>query len=255
VSGVLKRIVIGPDIQAPLHDVKLVERFTDFLRVYKPDGLALVGDVSDSTEISRWAKGYKEEHGDLQRGLDQTHDILAGFRKAVGKQCPIDLERSNHDERSENYIRQYAPGLASLRALDLPSLLGLGELDITYRRSAFAVAPNTLVMHGDEGGLSSIAGQTAFKLASGAGKNVCCGHTHRAGIRPFTEAVAGKVTRTYWGMEVGHFMDLKKASYLKSGGANWQQAFGLLYVEGQQVTPSLVLVRRNGSFIVEGKAY
>jgi hypothetical protein len=53
---------------------------------------------------------------------------------------------------------------------------------------------------------------------------VCIGHTHRAGIVPHTEAYGGKVTRTVYGMEVGCLMDMGKAGYLKSGGANWQLA-------------------------------
>jgi hypothetical protein len=57
-------------------------------------------------------------------------------------------------------------------------------------------------------------------------------------------------------MEVGHFMDLSKADYLKKKGAtaNWQQAFGILEVYGDRVFPHLVSVQ-DGCFSVNGVLY
>jgi hypothetical protein len=56
-------------------------------------------------------------------------------------------------------------------------------------------------------------------------------------------------------VEVGHMMDLKKAGYLKSGGANWQSGFGILYKNDKNIiTPSIVPINRK-SFIVEGQQY
>jgi hypothetical protein len=49
-------------------------------------------------------------------------------------------------------------------------------------------------------------------------------------------------------------MAFKKASYTH-GSANWQQGFGLLYVDGRNVTPVSVPVAKDGSFVVEGKRY
>jgi hypothetical protein len=49
-------------------------------------------------------------------------------------------------------------------------------------------------------------------------------------------------------------MDLKQATYLKGGSANWQTAFGLLYIDKGKVTPVPVPIQNN-SFVVEGKVY
>jgi hypothetical protein len=49
-------------------------------------------------------------------------------------------------------------------------------------------------------------------------------------------------------------MDLKQATYLKGGSANWQTAFGLLYINNGKVTPVPVPIMNN-SFVVEGKVY
>ena len=249
----MKATVIVSDIQAPLHDTHLVERFTDFLADYQPERIVFVGDVSDSTEVARWSRGYAAEHGPLDKALGAVHTILKDIREA----CPsalIQIERSNHDDRTATYVKQYAPALASL-GIDFATLVGLDELGITFHRSAIPIAPGWVVLHGDEHGLSQEAGRTALNSAKKVGKSVACGHTHRMGLLHYTTAVAGKVTGSLWGMEVGHMMDLRKASYLKSGGANWQQGFGLLYVVGTTVTPQLVPVGRDGSFMVEGKRY
>jgi hypothetical protein len=53
-------------------------------------------------------------------------------------------------------------------------------------------------------------------------------------------------------MEVGHAMDYKKVSYLKT--MNWQQAFGILHPSGRTYSPQLVPVV-NKSFIFEQKEY
>jgi hypothetical protein len=65
---------------------------------------------------------------------------------------------------------------------------------------------------------------------------------------------AGKVTKTVTGLEVGHLMDLKKATYLAGGSGDWQQAFAILYVRAGRVTPVLVPIQ-GGKFTVEGKVY
>ena len=249
----MQRIVIMPDVQAPLHDKPLVKRFVNFLKDYQPDGLVQVGDLTDSTEVGRWVRGYAKEHDNLRAGLDEAEKVVRDIRAVYSG--PFDIERSNHDDRTEKYIAQYAPALASLGDFSIRGLLHLDDYGVNFHRKPFPVAPGWLVMHGDEGGLSRIPGQTAMKLAEGAGMSVACGHGHRAGLMHKTFAHSGKVVQTLYGMEVGNFMDLRRASYLGSGGANWAQAFGLLYVEGSQVTPSLVMVAKDGSFTVEGERY
>jgi hypothetical protein len=50
-------------------------------------------------------------------------------------------------------------------------------------------------------------------------------------------------------------MDFKHAKYIKGGLFTWQQGFGILYVDGNTVTPSIIPVNRDGSFVVEGKVW
>ena len=61
-----------------------------------------------------------------------------------------------------------------------------------------------------------------------------------------------KTTRTLYGFEVGNLMDMRQAKYAKTH--NWQQGFGILYVDGKNVYPQPVPIEKK-SFMVEGTVY
>jgi hypothetical protein len=93
--------------------------------------------------------------------------------------------------------------------------------------------------HGDEGRAIQVPGSTAMSLAKKLGKSVVCGHTHKLGLQHETTGLYGK-NRTQFGLEVGHLMDIKQASYLTTGVANWQQGIGILVEKNRKVTPYAV---------------
>jgi hypothetical protein len=254
-----KTIVVMPDVQAPLHDVALVDKFIQFIKDFQPTEIAQVGDFTDSTEISRWVRGKKPEFaGDLSGGFKTARGILADIREVFDGRFRI--VRSNHDDRLELYIENCAPGLASFMddELSLETLMHFNKYDVEFiRDEVVELAPGWVMAHGDEGSLSPSAGKTAFGLAKNKfGVSTVCGHTHRAGMTSESTGYNGQIRNTLTGLEVGHFMDLTKADYLKKKGvaANWQQAFGILEVYGQRVYPRLVTVQ-DGCFSVNGVQY
>lgn len=249
-----KRIVVISDMQIPDHNQQAVRNLARFVQEFDPDELVCVGDDVDSPQPSQWSKGQAGEYaGTLQEDMDQARTVHRMFRDALGDK-PYHLSRSNHGDRVSKYIGRYAPALGSLRALQLDELAGYRELGITYHSEPFQVAPQWVCAHGDEGTFSSIPGRTAGLLAAKWGVSVVCGHTHSAGICPTSTGYGGIISKTVWGMEVGHLMDMSKATYLKGGYGNWQSAFGLLYISKAGVHP--VLVPINGAaFTVEGVTY
>jgi hypothetical protein len=251
----MKRVVVLSDMQIPYHDTKAVNAVLRFVEEYQPDELYCVGDEADSPEPSRWNKGSAGEYaGTLQRGLDATAKIMASFKEAIGDK-PFHVMRSNHGDRIESYVNRYAPALSSLRELEYTRLLGYDANEITYHDKIWNFAPGWVLAHGDEGNLIKTAGGTAMSLARKIGSSVVCGHTHRTGIQHEHQGYNGHLQARLFGVEVGHLMDLSKASYLKYGGANWQQAFALLYIdERKKVTPSVVPFEGR-SFVVEGVKY
>jgi predicted phosphodiesterase len=244
----MERIVVVSDLQIPYHDPRAVHNLIDFIKRYKPDRVVSIGDEIDLPQVSKWEKGRMGEYaGTIGKDRDATVKILEKLRVT-------DVIRSNHTDRLFNYIASYAPGLYGIPELQLENFLRLPELGITYWRKPMPIAPNWVAVHGDHGRISQVAGQTALKQALQHGKSLVCGHTHRLGLSSVTEASGGIVGRILTGLEVGNLMNFKAASYTH-GSANWQQGFGLLYVDGRNVTPVAVPVAKDGSFIVEGKRY
>ncbi len=245
-------------MQIPFHHKRNVEKVLDYIWESKIDGIFCVGDEIDVPQLGAFNKGTRAEfERTLQRDFNTAHNVLADFREALGsKKKPFVLQRSNHSQRIEKYIYKSAPAFESVTALRIENLLGLNNLGITYQRHMDFIAPGVLMGHGDEGILSKSAGLTSLNLAIRTGQNVVCGHTHRQGISKASRGFGGRLN-TIWGMEVGHLMDLRSsgAGYIKEKAANWQQGFGLLYVQDNHVVPQLVPINAKGKFIADGKEW
>jgi predicted phosphodiesterase len=244
----MERIVVVSDLQIPYHDPKAVHNLIDFIKRYKPDRVVSIGDEIDLPQISKWQKGRA---GEFAGGIGRDRDLTV---KLLEKLRVTDVIRSNHTDRLFNYLASYAPGLQGIPELQLENFLRLPELGITYWRNPMPIAPGWIAVHGDQGRISQVSGHTALKQATAHGKSLVCGHTHRLGLASVTEASGGVLGRKLTGFEVGNLMDFRKAHYT-NGTANWQQGFGILYVDGKNVKPVAVPIYKNGSFIVGGKVY
>jgi hypothetical protein len=220
------------------------------------DGLYAVGDEIDVPQLGAFNKGTRAEfERTLQKDFTTAHNVLKDFREAVGKNKPFVLQRSNHSQRIEKYIYKNAPAFESVTALRIENLLGLNKLGITYQRHMDFIAPGVLMGHGDEGRLYN-NGLTALNLGIRTGQNVVCGHTHRQAIASASRGFGGRLN-TIWGMEVGNLMDIRShgAGYIREKMANWQQGFGMLYVQGNHVVPQLVPINNKGKFIADGEEW
>lgn len=250
----MKRIVVLSDLQIPYNDKRATANVLEFIGQYRPEEVASVGDEVDFPQISRWNRGMEGEYkGDLEQHVQAGVKFFQDLRAV--HTGPVHISRSNHMDRPLAYVRKYAPGLLGLRQLTIPSLLQFDEVGVQYHEEPYELAPRWLLMHGDEGSLIKTPGGTAMGLARKTGYSVVCGHTHRAGIQHDHDVWGSKLRTERFGMEVGNLMNRKSADYLKAGIDNWQQAFGILYVNGRNVTPSLIFIKGDGSFVVEGVRY
>lgn len=244
---IIRRTVVISDLQVPYHDQKAVRNVAAFIKRWRPDRVATVGDEIDLPQLSRWERGLAGEFaGTLDRDRRITQEVLFDLRVT-------DMVRSNHTDRLYNSIKTRLPALAALPELQFENWLGLPDLGIKYHKEAMQVAKGWIILHGDEGQLSQKGGQTALGLSERTGLNVVCGHTHRAGLTHKTQSVNGRLTRTLWGFEVGNLMDMRQAKYAKTH--NWTQGFGLLYEDKHGAQPVFVGIERDGSFMVEGRRY
>lgn len=246
--------MVVPDLQIPLHDPMFVEKLIDVAEYLQPNGLLFIGDLTDSTEVGRWVKGLHGEFtGNLQAAFDEAAQIVTRFRRAVGDDCEMVLQGSNHDGRTEEYIAANAPALSSLRSLVFSELVGLRTNRVQYVHGPFECMPGVFSVHGHERAYSSIPGKYGLERVRDYGGNVVYGHTHTPLV--VTTAIGAADRReNRWAMNVGHGMDMSQASYLKDGYATWAQAFGIVTHDGTNAMPELVLAM-NGSFVLDGRIW
>jgi predicted phosphodiesterase len=244
----MKKVVVISDLQVPFHDPIAVRNVVAFIKKFKPDQVITIGDEIDLPQISRWTEGtpgWFEQT--LGSDRDATVEILWDLQVT-------DMIRSNHTDRLYNVIMKKIPAFLALPELKFEKFMKLDELGIKFHRKPLEFAPEWIAIHGDEGSVKPTPGLTALDAARKHGKNVVCGHTHRAGQSAFTEASGGVLGRILRGVEVGNLMDFKKAGYMKGTG-NWQQAFAVFYVDKKTVTNTIVHIEKDGSFVFEGKRY
>ena len=250
-----KLIIVLADLQVPYQDpayIKVMLKFTRAMRaspLYRKVEVGQVGDLQDQPEVGRWNKGAAGEYaGTFWEGVRETREIIRVF--------DFDwIKVGNHDRRVMDYIERYAPALGGPDSeINLEGLFRIDLKRTKLHHKPFDVAPDWICAHGDEGGLSPVAGRTAFGLAARFDRSVICGHTHRAGHVSTTVGTPGN-RRRITGMEIGNGMDEESATYIKSGAPNWQKAFGMLVVDRGRTYEHLIMMDSDCSFEWNGKTY
>lgn len=238
------------DLQVPFHKQAFVDAMSECINKnkHRVRNVITIGDEQDFQTISRWAVGTSLEwEKSIGRDRDKTVETLK-------KLSVTDCIRSNHTDRLWMSIRSRLPGLVGLPELEIENFWKLPELGIKFHHRGFEFARDWIALHGDESrGISQNAGTTAANLAAKkVGKNVVCGHTHRMGLVPTTFSMHGKITRTLFGVEVGHAMDVSQAKYLHHH--NWQQGWAAFVHDNTSTFPVLMPVV-NKSFSFEGEVF
>jgi predicted phosphodiesterase len=244
----MKKILVIPDLQIPLHDAHVVANVTRFAKTFKADQTVTLGDEMDMTELGRWSEGKAEW---FAQTLDENRNLTVDILWELGV---TDMIRSNHTDRLYNQISSKIPALGSLPELRFERFLKMDEMGIKFHRDEMNIAPNWIAVHGDHTPIKPQGGLSALEGARRRGKNVISGHTHRAGRSAFTEASGGRVGRILQGVESGHLMSPRLASYTH-GVMNWQQAISIMWVKGNNVQVDLIHIEKNGTFIVQGKVH
>ena len=246
----MRRIYVISDLQVPFIDRKAVNAVGQCIAdtKTKDDMVVSVGDEMDFQTISKYAEGTELE---WERSIGKDRDLTYQILKDLQVQH---ISRSNHCDRLWLAITRRLPGLLGAPELELENFLRLPELGIKYHKKAFKMAPNTLLLHGDEAGVSQVAGATSAGLVRRTGMNCVIGHTHRQGYQPITHDINGQHVRTLFGMEVGHLTDTRSRGMQYVRTHNWQQGWAVLYTDGQNVYPQLIPISGK-SFVFEGVQY
>jgi hypothetical protein len=187
--------------------------------------------------------------------LQQEIDIGAELLNELRSNCPtakIDYLEGNHEERLKRLVRQQH-SLYGLRALSIPSLLNLEDLDIDYHAYKHPLDFNGKILsivHGHRVSKHSAYSAKAHLIDNGY-MNVIIGHTHRMGFY-YHDGHNGRRR----GYENGGLFDRNKLKYVVE--PNWQNGFCVVYLrdddpEFVQIVP--IEMANDGSFIWKGDIY
>lgn len=246
-----KQIVVISDTQIPFDDRRALKALIKFIGDYQPDEVIHIGDLMDFPQPSRWNKSTAGEfEGSVFADCEQAkRRFLEPLRQVY--QGPVGVHEGNHDERARTYLAKYAPALAASKAFNIETLLDFDGFGVSLLPEFYKIAPGWITTHGHRGqiSLSRNAGATALNAAKKFNTSVIMGHTHRQGIGSNTSGFGGDIVRQVTGVEVGHLMNMKLATYLKGGTGNWQQGFALVTIDNKHVKPELIPIT-NGKFTV-----
>lgn len=253
----LQTTVVVPDIQFPFHDGLALKKILKVIEDVQPAQVVQIGDGIDFPQVSQWSVGTAGAYAqDLQ---EHIQGYRAGFLQAVAERAPKARLRwleGNHDLRITAFVKKYAPALASLSSLSMPSLFDLEPLGWSYERGPINIGTNVYAVHGHEasGYASSIsAWDTKFTKRYGSHRSYVFGHTHQPALTTRAYGFDGKVDGRFT-MNVGSVMDPVQATYVKDGSVSWNMSFGLIHDDGKRVYPELVVMTDRG-FIFRGEKY
>lgn len=238
-----KGVVVG-DFQYPFENKKAVKLFNNFLKDFHPDALFVNGDLVDFYEISKFDKNPKRKHK-LQDEIDAGVKELRYMRDVLPNAYMVFLE-GNHEERNRKFLWRN-PSIASLRSLDLKSLLCLEELKIKYvpYKKPF-MHRGLYINHGDI--IRKYSGVTAKAELDELATSGIIGHTHRLGA--YYKTTIGKEMSFY---ESGSMCKLSQEYAMNP---NWQNGFVVIYFDKKGRNHSIQPVHIKGNrFIFNGKVY
>lgn len=228
----------------------------NFIGERQPDEVVHIGDLMDYPQPSRWTKDTAAEfQGSVFRDSESAKRRFCEPLRAV-YEGPVGIIEGNHDLRPRQYLSKYAPALAESNAFDFATLLDFDGFGFTKLPEFYRFNPSWVMTHGHRGGisLSQISGQTARLAASSMDSSIIMGHTHRLGKQMLTRGYGGEMKHVLTGLEVGNLMSMKQAQYLEGATANWQQGFGVVYVDGNHVNAQPIPITHR-KFIVDGTTY
>jgi hypothetical protein len=176
--------LVGCDLHYPHHHRAAWEVFLGACEHIQPQGVTLNGDSLDLAQLGRYARDPRT-FTPVQNDIDQCRELLARV-PAAAPDARCTLVMGNHEwGRFENYLWTRCPELASLRCLDLESLLGLDELGWRYAKDGYWLIPDVLVLDHGSRHTNSLGGgsaQTARKEMLDIGTSGVTGHTHKLGM-------------------------------------------------------------------------
>jgi hypothetical protein len=212
----LHREINLSDLHIPYCDPHAWQLTLNIVSEVKPTKINILGDALDFYQLSTFDKDPMRIER-LQEDFDQWYEMARDLQRIAPSDCEYAFLPGNHEDRLRRHLMRH-PELYGLRALELPSLMSLKELGITYHETEIEVIPDLLLIkHGDV-----VRKDSAFSAKGELEKekysiSTITGHTHRLGTH-----YARTRNRVVKAHENGSLC-LLNPEYVKN--PNWQQGF------------------------------
>lgn len=170
--------VVISDIHRPFECPIALGLAMSFIGRLRPTRVHLLGDICDFYSISRFDKDPARKET-LWDEIQSVKEFLGQLRE-IAPDSQILYSEGNHENRLQRYLRSRAPELESLPALQLDSLLGLKEFEISWHRQERPYKIGHLMfLHGTL--VRKHAGYSARGHFEKWGCTLIHGHVHRMG--------------------------------------------------------------------------
>lgn len=213
------RVLFIGDIHAPYQDESCLSAVLKFCKWWKPNEIFIIGDLLDAYAFARFVKN-PETALKAQDEIDEAVNILKQI-KNHNPQAKICLVRGNHEYRLQKYLWTRAPELASLRELNIESLLQLKNIGINYESHGRLEHRGVVIKHGSV--VRKHSSYTAKAEFEKEGQSGVSGHSHRVGLYR-----KDNVNNPHIWMECGCLCK-KDMEYMEGEPADWHQGFGIGY--------------------------
>lgn len=245
----MKKWFFFSDMQMPLHDEKAVELAFKVMKWLRPDVVVNIGDLIDNTGTSRWADGTTDE---VFKSILDENKLAREYWGRVKSEAPnarLIWTLGNHESRPFEYVDKKAPALREM--ITYNSLWGVDEYGVEvypYNTPPQVKMGDVYVHHG--AAISKHAGDSARADIENWGVSIVRGHSHRASSYLKTYELRKE---TLAGYEIGHMMDIDKATYTQVH--NWQQAFAVGYEESGRGVVDIIRILPNYSCFYGGRKF
>lgn len=209
-----RRILIVPDIHAPVHNARAIGLMLKAMADWRPDVIVCLGDLIDCSSVSSYSK--KPSALTLLDEVKAANDILDSL-DALGasEKC---FTVANHEQRIERTIIDKAPGLLGLA--DVPDLLRFRDRGWKWCDYKDYIQVGKIAYTHDMGNGGA---QAHTKAKDAVGRSTVIGHTHR-----MSWAADGTIhDGTRVAAMFGHLLDTDQVHYMyKAQLRHWQLGFG-----------------------------
>lgn len=251
--AVEEKVLFGSDFHIPYHNKRFVELWFKVMRSFKPDTVALLGDVDDACPVSRFSDGKPiEVENAIITYAPQVQDFLGKIRKARPN-ARIHYATGNHEARYDEYVAKKAP---ALKEMITPEFLWKTEthgIELSYynRPPVKLWEDIDFFIHHGPYALKG-AGSSVNKVLDEFGISCMVGHSHRQAFVHKTFELKNEILR---GWEIGHMTDVTSEGMAYDRLHDWLPGFAVGYVADGHIHVELVTIAPDYSCIVGGKRY